>query len=263
MTGMILGALLALQAGGLIGDLGLGGAAASPVTTQPLAVNEVLLETSATAFEAAPADRATFTVTLTGKGETRPAAEAARDRISRAVTAAARSVGARDTDVESNITSASRTTLMLPPMVRSTDVDEPAETYEEDKGIVTTGTMSVTIRGADNIRRFRAAIPGTGAEIAGTPQLDLTDDSAIRRAARSKALASARADAEAYAASLNMRVARVLRISERTGGDLLGLISGALGAGNRSQIERAFKGDAAGEVPVIVFLGVDFALAPR
>jgi len=266
MTGMILGALLAVQAGGLLGDFGWGGAAAGPVTTQPLAAAEVLLETSATAVEAAPADRATFTVSVTGSGRTREAAEAERDRISRAVAALARASGARDADIESSRSSGNSTRILVPPpMVRTPDLgsdDSPSE--DEDEGSVASGTVKVTIRGADNIRRFRAGLAGTGAEVSGNPRLDVADDSMLRRAARAKALASTRADAEAYAASLNMRVARVVRISERTGGDLGTLLFGMLGGGNRSQLERAFRGgEESDEVPVIVFLAVDFALAPR
>jgi uncharacterized protein len=238
-------------------------AAQAPVSTQPLAANEVLLETAAGAAESAPADRATFTILVSETGGRQAEAEAARDRVVRAVTAAARAAGARDADID---------TSMIPGGRRLTafDVEVPTivrpggEAPQPDESLVATATVKVTVRGAANIRRFQDSVPATGAEITGNPQLELDDDTALRRAARSKALATARADAEAYAASLNMRVARIVRITERSGGDFMSLMFGMLGGGRQSQIERMFGGgDRSGEVPVLVFIGVDFALVPR
>jgi hypothetical protein len=55
------------------------------------------------------------------------------------------------------------------------------------------------------------------------PVYDLENDSAARRAARAAAIANARADAESYALALNMRIGRILRVTERTALDFMGM----------------------------------------
>ena len=57
------------------------------------------------------------------------------------------------------------------------------------------------------------------------PAYALTDPGPARRAARAEALARMRAEAEAYAAALNMRVLRIVRITERAGADLFSMSS--------------------------------------
>ena len=67
----VLGLALALTA-----SAPLAVSAQAPVTTQPLANGELLLQLGAIGVETVPADLATLSVTLTGQGETAVAARA-------------------------------------------------------------------------------------------------------------------------------------------------------------------------------------------
>ena len=92
------------------------------------------------------------------------------------------------------------------------------------------------------------------------PVYALSDAGPARREARARALATLRADAEAYATAVNMRVVRIVRITERTGMDLMGLA-----LGDSDLMRRAVGGRITSDpnVETLVILGADFALAPR
>jgi uncharacterized protein len=95
----------------------------------------------------------------------------------------------------------------------------------------------------------------------------LSDPVAAHRAARANAIARARVQAEDYAAGLNMRVVRLVRISERSGPSFMEMMMGGLSGGESGivalQREMMENPDSAEGVNTIAFLGVDFALAPR
>ena len=93
------------------------------------------------------------------------------------------------------------------------------------------------------------------------PVYALTDDAGPRRQARARALEKARADAEAYAAPLNMRIVRVVRVSERLGLDLFGLFASEMQLLGQMFTPAMMRGGP--EVYTIVTVGVDYALAPR
>ena len=120
----------------------------------------------------------------------------------------------------------------------------------------------ITLRNVDRLPAIQAALMERGIYAVAGASYALNDDTVPRRQARAQALQKARADAEAYAASLNMRVVRVVRVTERLGLDLLSL------AGSEFQIVSQIFSPAmfragGGQVPTIVAVGVDFALAPR
>jgi uncharacterized protein YggE len=73
-------------------------------------------------------------------------------------------------------------------------------------------------------------------------------------------MATARADAEAYAASLGLRVVRVVRVTERMGLDLISLL-----VSNSSLLTSMFQPTRAlgPEIPTFVTVGVDFALGAQ
>lgn len=109
---------------------------------------------------------------------------------------------------------------------------------------------------------MQAAITAAGGTITGRPQYSVANDAAARRVARAEAIAKTRADADAYAAALNMRVLRIARITERAGFDFMSMMLGTMmGAGPNNMQERFEPSD--GRVPVPVIVGVDFVLGPR
>ena len=63
-----LGAALLFSLQGVVVAGAVHSAAAGPVSTHPLTVNEVLLEVQATGTATAPADQAIFTVSVAGTG---------------------------------------------------------------------------------------------------------------------------------------------------------------------------------------------------
>ena len=94
--GMIFGlAALSAAAGVPMGSA----ADASPVSTQPLAANEILLEISALGTAISRAELATFSGTLTSRGATEVEARRERDAQIRRVTAAARRAGVAAADL--------------------------------------------------------------------------------------------------------------------------------------------------------------------
>jgi len=275
--GLLLGALLAAQS---TMDLLTGGAVASPVGVQPLAANEVLLELAATGTEYARADTAVLKVSATGRGADDRAARAARDAIVQRIRNAARAAGVAAADVEVD-ESGSYAGLEL------FDVEEPAPPEEEAapaqpsapgsttpppplvrvqlepsrRQPTTRSTVNITLRDVGRLDPLRAAVTAAGGELSGQPDLRLSDDTNARRAARAKALARARGDADAYAAALNMRVVRIARVTERAGFDFMSMMMSDM-AGGLSRMRGMFETRGT-MVPSIVFLGVDFVMAPR
>ena len=102
-----------------------------------------------------------------------------------------------------------------------------------------------------------------GANSVNGPNLGLLDDRKAVSEARGKALAEARAEADTYAAGLGMRVARVLRVSER--GRFTDGGSGNSGISYRVENAPVYAGTPVmpGEIIQRVMLWVDFALAPK
>ena len=93
--------------------------------------------------------------------------------------------------------------------------------YEETPqitGYVARNSVAVTVVKLGIAPDVIAAAFGAGANSVDGPNLGSEDTSAGMAQARDDALTNARAEADAYAAGLGMRVARVLRVSEQRGG---------------------------------------------
>jgi uncharacterized protein YggE len=246
--------------------------AAAPAAAEPLAPGEVLLELGAIGTATVPADLATIRLTISGSGETEAAARADLETRYRRVAAAARQAGvpaAAITRAEPSQIEDLRTFDVTeePPLPDGAPVEAGATPPTRPPGVPTHFSNSaVIVRVTDlalvpAIRRALDAAADT--EFSNpTPVYSLIDSRAARQTARAQALAAVRADAEAYAASLGMRVARIVRVSERTGVGMLPLL-----LGESSLVRQAFgprPGESGGrDVSVFVVVGVDFALAPR
>ncbi|HEX8192913.1 MAG TPA: SIMPL domain-containing protein [Allosphingosinicella sp.] len=243
--------------------------AASQVSLPPLAPGEVLLELSAVGTARTPATSATLLLNVRVEGESEEAARRALGAALRRVTATARAGGLAALDIEVtdrgvNSDPYPDSTLLNAAMV-DFDVDMANSTVEpvsESAVLHGSATVNLSIRnpaGARDLQRRFAAMEGVDTS---EPDFQLDDDSAARREARADALRRARADAEAYAASMNMRVARVLRVTERGGIDVMSLILGGRNEMLRS-MEAAEPVTADGRILTYAAVGVDYALAPR
>lgn len=256
LASLSLGLALAMPARAGVPPLG-SGAASSPVRVQPLAPGELLLELGTIGMATAPADAASVTMTLAAEAATPGLARAALQVLERRATEAARGAGAP-------VASISRRT------VPTFEVNDAPLAMEE--GAVpgpppsppTYRAGSILIVRVPEIARLepvRRALGAVETARVSEPAYTLTDPGPARRAARAEALARMRAEAELYAGALNMRVLRIVRITERTGTDLFGL---ALSEGP-ALMRRGFDPDRLGDpdVDIAVMVGVDFALGPR
>jgi hypothetical protein len=231
---------------------------------RPLAANEVLLELGAMGSDSSPADLAEVSVTIKGRGKNEEAARAAHDAMLNRVKEAARVAGVVAADIEEG------DPHVAPDMDSSmTDLMEPMRplrpgqsTQATEEPFAASSVVKLRVRNVDRLEALEEAVEKAGAETVGSPQYSAENTGAARQAARRKAMAQARTDAETYAAALNMRVVRILRVTERTGTDMMSMMLSEM-AGGENAMSRMFEGGSDGRVPSVVFVGVDFVLAPR
>lgn len=265
------------QAAAMFASLSGSGSDSGPVATQVLAPQEVLLEISAHAIGQANADTATISVSIRGSARTSAAAQAEHDAILRRVRDVAQAAGVAPADIRPDASSE----------LRAFDVEEPPPSEIATQAPVAVAAVpggaqqppirvelvpphpepsvnsniEIVLRDAAKVDTLLAAIRQAGGATYGRPRFTLSDDTQVRRAARAEALAKARAEADAYASSLGMRVARMVRVTERGTVDFMSVMLGEMTGGPEGL--RNLREPSGGKVPVLVFVGVDFVLAPR
>lgn len=264
---MIAAAMIAASpvagSGGLLETAGGQGGGDRSVGVLPtLTQGEVLLEVSGLGLSVSPATSATLTVTATGRGETREAAERAREEEVRRLTAAARAAGGAGTDVRvtPGFTAEIADTFDGAEMNMLGDEDlNFSVATERQPSFHATSDIEVVLSNPSRARAVAAAIGAAGIYgIGDSIVYALADDAAQQRAARAQAIANARANAEAYAASLNMRIVRVLRVTERAGLDFA-----ALAFTQRSAARLVERPSNDPIIRTFAVVGVDFVLAAR
>jgi uncharacterized protein YggE len=232
--------------------------AAAQVSVAPLAQGEVLVQTSTLGHIVSAPDRATLSVLVSAQGPNNEVARReAQARLSR-VRAAVAAAGVAPADIAAGEVSIGFNYTAMPPELVMA-VAGGLLGNEAGGGVTAMATLQITIRDLGRMAAVRAALEGSGVIMA-PPAYSLADDSAARNAARAQAMQKARAEAESYAASLNMRVVRIVRITERIGLEGLNLILTDTQAFNRI-FTRMWR--PATDVDTMVAVGVDFALAPR
>lgn len=234
--------------------------AASPVALPQLAPGEVLLETDGYAAVRTPATSATITATLYGRGATEAEAVRALQAEVEAFTAAARQAGAGASDIRVEMETATSGEL------RTFDIDGVPDVSdaEAQNRCVAQARVTARVRDTSRARALHVRFGGAGDIVMlgyGGPEYHLDDDSAARREARVQAIASARADAEAYAAAAGMRIVRILRITDRAGLDFAQMLVTERGATDRFGPRYGRAADTMVETVAIV--GVDYVLASR
>lgn len=228
------------------------GAAAQPVSTAPLAAREVLLEIDADGSVRTPADQIFLTAQIQTSGVTSAEARAALAALEARVVAAARAAGVAPDDVaearQDNAIGFVGNQAAATAMIQG---DEARQTARK--------SLEVRVRDPSSIERLRAALEAAGATQVSDPIYTLADDSAARQAARAQGLTRARADADAFARSLGMRVGRIVRVSERPTVETASLMM------MQAMMRRMFGrgGGPSPEVETQVHIAVDFALVPQ
>lgn len=179
-----------------------------------LAAGEVLVEIDATGRSVAPAHRARLVVTVSGRAAT--AQDERRDveaKVARA-TAAARAAGVAAADINPH---PGLTRIGFIGNGAPEDYEMPAPIVQSESAIERRALrmLDIVVRNPAAAERVRDALEETGSVV--VLGYEGADGDAARRTARADAFRRAVADAEALATAAGMRVARVLRISERTG----------------------------------------------
>ncbi len=238
-------------------------AADTPATVPQLVPGEVLLEVDGLGIVHTPASSATITANLNCTGTSRDDALRNLDAEIARVTAAARAAGAAPNDIV--VRSRRAAELRLP-----FDGVEPTLPGGGEAAATSSYTAQATIviRLRD-VNRAAALAETAGASdpvqmfagFGNNPMYEHADDRAARREARQRAISSARADAEAYADAVGMRIVRMIRITERAGFDFVGMLATEREAESRFGWLRAPRGEAQVETRAVV--GVDFVLGPR
>ncbi|HZF95823.1 MAG TPA: SIMPL domain-containing protein [Allosphingosinicella sp.] len=232
-------------------------AADSPVSLPPLGPGEVLLEVSAAGTVHTPATNAAIDVELSGHGDDDAAARRMLDEQIRQVSAAARAAGvaAGDIRVGTVRTGGGEADILN---------DLASGTSTTTSGGRASTTVTICLRSLGGLERLRERLGLIEGVSVGEPAYSLDDDSVARRQARADAIRRARADADAYAATMNMRIVRVLRVTERGGFDFMSAMFG-----NENLLVRQMEGRMGGrgssgsQIETVALIGVDFALAPR
>ncbi|HEY0012197.1 MAG TPA: SIMPL domain-containing protein [Allosphingosinicella sp.] len=210
-----------------------------------LAPGEVLVEVYGIGFVDTPSTRAVVKPTAQGAG---PTAGDARRRLDAAIArilAAARAAGAAPSDVAVRLLD--RSNIF--------DVEAPpgSPTHELVAEVVVRLTNLAAAQPLQDAVVTRDSVYAAPYE---SPRYELADEAAALGEARRRAIAGARADADAYAAALGMRVARTLRVNERYGPDMMALIF-------RRRPPSAGTHGGIPQTRSFAVLSVDYVLVPR
>jgi uncharacterized protein YggE len=152
-------------------------------------------------------DLAIVTLGVTARGATAQAAQQAQSAQMEAVLAAARTAGVEERDVQT-------VGFSLEPQHAYPRGGPPRIT-----GYVSRNTVSIRVRDLSRVSGLIDATVAQGANELQGIQFTFQDEESSRDAARAQALQTARARAEAYAEAADMRVVRMLSITEPGGAE--------------------------------------------
>ncbi|HMG46124.1 MAG TPA: SIMPL domain-containing protein [Allosphingosinicella sp.] len=229
----------------------LAGAAQQPVTAA-LAPAEVLFEVRAVGSDSRPTDRVLMSLNYFASGATPAEARAAAVALCERLRVIARDFGAEQVRIDAN--GALAAGFSGEPGIVS---GAGAEAENGRAGpYVGNGMMQLRLADARRFAELRAALEQAGAINITGPVNALSDDTEARRAARSNAMAKARAEAEQFAQSQNLRVARLVRVSDASTiqDEAMRMMMSQMGGRSAAP---------AGQVETSVTLEVGFVLAPR
>jgi uncharacterized protein YggE len=218
---------------------------ASALALQP---GETLLEVQSTGEAKEVPDRASFSVSVDTPAASPAAALKANAESSASLAAAARTAGVEPAALRTS-------NLSVGPRYRE---DKDGDETQEVIGYRATSRFSLKEMPLPVAEKAVTALVKAGATALDGPDFDFADDAPLVRASRVDAIRKAQQQAEDYAASLGMRVVRVLRVSERAsaGGDGEIIVTGQR---RGTPLPVLLPGEQA----ITTRLWIDFALAPR
>lgn len=164
--------------------------------------NPTLLTVHASATTRTAPDLAIVALGVSARGDTARAAQQAQTTRMQAVLAAARSAGAEEADVQT-------VGFSLEPQYVY-----PRNATPRVTGYISRNIVSIRLRNLNAVSGLIDATVAEGANELQGIQFTFQNEEASRNAARAEALQTARTRADTYAEAANMRVARVLYITE-------------------------------------------------
>ncbi|WP_166039998.1 SIMPL domain-containing protein [Sphingosinicella sp. YJ22] len=231
--------------------------AQGPVATVPLAAGEMLLELTSMGSATGRAGSAEIAIQIAISAADDRELRRQYDRIVTRLRTAARDAGG---EIEIGELMSYRDMMMenaADYVTNMADFDVAGEGEAASSG---SASAVIRLRDLARIAALMRTLEGIEGIYSDTTYRS-SDMSAVRRQARDNAIAAARAEADSYAASLGMRVARIARVTERVEVDFMSLMMG----GDPAIANLATSGAAGSDpnVPAHVRVGVDFILAPR
>jgi uncharacterized protein YggE len=227
------------------------------VAPAALAPGEILLEVNAVGTATARADVAVLHAMFVSEGETPTTAEAAHERMVAQVRQLASELGGSSAEVRLHRLPSG------PNLPDGEGIDELvrlrnnfAQATGQPTRHMVNAMVEIRLRNPMRAREMISALRALGIGNINGPTYALSDDQAARRAARAAAIVNARGDAEAQAAAMNMRVVRLVRITDRVTPDTLQILM-------RGGPAMLRPDTSASNVDVVVTVGADFTLAPR
>jgi hypothetical protein len=201
------GALSAILLLGLLVVPAAAGAQSIPISLAP---GEVLLKVEAEGQARSRPDVMSVTAGVVTTGRTAKAALAANNLLANRLLDAVRAQGVAPRDVRTD-------ELSVKPQFDKSDEDRASSEDRAPRivGYIATNNVNLTLRDLGKAPDIVDALFEAGANSVRGPNFSLSDPAPAQHEARRDAVAAARAQADEYAAALGMRVARVLRLSER------------------------------------------------
>lgn len=218
-----------------------------PVELRP---GEVLLQVEAEGIHAVRPDLMTVTAGVVTTAATAREALAANSALAARMIEAVRGRGVEARDVRTS-------RLEVDPRMSRKEAREAEDLPPRILGYVARNEVQLHLRDLAAAPEIIDALFEAGANRVQGPMFGLTDPDAAQRAVRKAAIAEAAKEAQGYADALDMRVARVLRVSER--GRFEVSDGSIVVTGNRvhpTPIEP-------GEIEVETKVWIDYALVPR
>ena len=212
-----------------------------------LGAGETLLQVEATGTASAVPDVATITGTVVSDASTARAALSANTQAASRAVAALRDAGVPDRQVRTD-------DLRVTSLYRK---DKDGDDTNEVTGARAVNRIKVKLnRVADAGRVVEALVQAGATELSG-PEFGFQDDSAVRRRARDSAVQHAQDQARDYGSAFGLKLARVVRISERAsrmdgGQDVV--VTGY-------RVGKAMPPVQPGEQEISVTVWVDYALS--
>ena len=228
---------------------------AAPAAAQPvpvaLAQGEALLSVQATGEARSRPDVMTITAGVVTSGASAREALASNSALANRLIEAVRAAGVPTADVRTS-------ELSVSPRFADDSRRESEDRPPRILGYVASNQVELRLRDLAKAPQIVESLFQNGANQVRGPSFSLSDPKPARAAARRDAVAAATEEATAYADALNMRIVRVLRVSER--GDPRGeennsiIVTGS--RVSRTPIEP-------GETTTSLTLWIDYAMAPK